>query len=137
MNFSSSTLHLALACTLTAAAQAQSTPGHEIQCSPSVVRPGDTLTIKTRQALPELAVRVPDKNIVSLFLVNDFDPAALMHSRDFMRQKGAVLPVATAAMKSGGKVFTKPGVYEFVASTNLETDDGTPQYVCRVTYKAK
>lgn len=137
MNFPSNTLLFALACTLTAGAQAQSTQAREILCSPSVVRPGDTLTITTRQALPELAVRVPDKNIQSLFLVNDFDPGALMHSRDFMRQKGAVLPVATAAMKSGGKVFTKPGVYEFAASTNLETDDGTPQYVCRVTYKAK
>lgn len=126
-----------LACSVAACAQAQSSQGREIQCSPSVVRPGDALTITTRQALPQLAVSVPDKNIQSLFLVNDFDPGALMHSRDFMRQKGAVLPVATAAMKSGGRVFTKPGVYEFAASTNLETDDGTPQYVCRVTYKTK
>lgn len=127
----------ALVGTLTAAVHAQPTQGREIVCSPSVVGPADTLTITTRQALPQVAVRVPDKNIDSLFLVNDFDPGAMMHSRDFMRQKGAVLPVATAAMKNGVKVFTKPGVYRFAASTNLETDDGTPQYVCNVTYKTK
>jgi hypothetical protein len=130
-----STIMLALACGLSASAQAQSAAGREISCSPSVVRPGDTLTITTRNPLPQLSVRVPDKKIGSLFLVNDFDPAALMHSRDFMQQKGAVLPVAMAAMKSGEKVFTRPGVYVFSASTNLETDDGTPQYMCRVTYK--
>lgn len=52
MNFPSSALLIALACTVTAGAQAQSTQGREIMCSPSVVRPGDALTIATRQVLP-------------------------------------------------------------------------------------
>jgi hypothetical protein len=61
-----------------------------------------------------------------------------MHSRDFMRQKGLALPgIHTTAMKSGENLFTKPGVYEFLASTNLETDDGTVRYACRVTYRTQ
>lgn len=126
-----------VACTVSAGAIAQSNAGREISCVPNVVRPGDTLTITTRNPLPELGVRVPDKKVSYLFLINDFDPAALMHSRDFMRGRGAALPVSTAAMKRGEKIFTKPGVYEFGASTNLETDDGTPRYACRVTYKTQ
>lgn len=133
----SMTIVFALTCVVSASAIAQSNAGREISCSPSVVRPGDTLTVTTRNPLPELGVAVPDKNVGYLFLINDYDPAALMHSREFIRQKSVVLPIATAAMKNGTKVFTKPGVYKFAASTNLETDDGTPHYVCRVTYKIK
>lgn len=42
---------------------------------------------------------------------------------------------AQSSMKSGDKVFTKPGVCRIAASTNLEADDGTTRHVCQVTYK--
>lgn len=42
---------------------------------------------------------------------------------------------AQSSMKSGDKVFTKPGVCRIAASTNLETDGGTSRHVCQVTYK--
>jgi hypothetical protein len=39
-----------------------------------------------------LGVKVADKKVGFLFLVNDFEQGAVMHSRDFMRQKGLALP---------------------------------------------
>lgn len=118
-------------------ARSSSSPGKEIVCTPSIVRPGDTLTIETRSGLPELGVKVPDRKVQYLFLINDYDPNAVLHSDTFLKERRVNLIVSSASLKNGLKIFSTPGQYIFQASTNLETDDpSTPKYRCLVTLKA-
>jgi hypothetical protein len=111
--------------------------GKEISCTPDVVRPGDTLVIKTNKPYRDLGVRVPDKNIKFIFLVSDGYPEGLTDSAKFSKQMGIEINVAAAKIKPDTSVFTREGVYGFVTSTNLETDDGTPSYECKVRYVKK
>lgn len=111
--------------------------GKEISCTPDVVRPGDTLVIKTSKGYSDLGVRVPDKNVKFILLVAQGYSEGLMDSGQFSRQMAIQIPVADAKVKPNTRVFTKEGTYGFVASTNLETDDGTPAYECKVRYSTK
>lgn len=111
--------------------------GKEISCTPNVVRPGDTLVIKTNKAYPDFGVRVPDKNVKFILLVAGGYPEGLMDSDKFAKQSGIEINVSEAKVKPDTRVFTKEGVYGFVVSSNLETDDGTPSFECKVRYAKK
>ena len=111
--------------------------GKEITCTPNVVRPGDTLIIKTNKAYPDFGVRVPDRNVKFILLVSSGYPEGLMDSDKFGKQLGININVTEVKIKPSTRVFTKEGVYGFVVSRNLETDDGTPSFECKVSYKAK
>ena len=117
--------------------KSSSSKGKEISCTPDVVRPGDTLVIKTSQAFTDFGVRVPEKNIKFIMLVSDGYPEGLMDSDKFKKQMGIEVNVSEARVKPTARVFTKDGIYTFVVSTNLETDDGTPLYECKVRYISK
>lgn len=111
--------------------------GKEISCTPDVVRPGDTLVIKTSKSYPSLGVRVPDKNVKFILLVAGIYPEGLMDDAKFAKQMGIDINVAEAKVKPNTRVFTKEGIYGFVVSQNLETDDGTPSFECKVRYTTK
>ena len=117
--------------------KSSSSKGREISCSPDVVRPGDTLIIKTNRAFADLGVRVPDKNVNFILLVAGSYPEGLVSSDTLKKQMGLEVNVSEAKVKPGTRIFTKDGVYGFVVSTNLETDDGTPSFECKVRYISK
>ena len=109
---------------------------NEIKCSPSIVHPGEKLTIKTSRAFSDFAVDLPYKlnGHNSLFLSNGDPTTDLIDSKKFMQQKGIEIDVSTATFKQKSPLFLKSGVYKFTVSTNLETDDGTPAYTCKVNF---
>jgi hypothetical protein len=111
--------------------------GKEVSCTPNVVRPGDTLVIKTSTGYPAFGVHVPDKNVKFLLLVSDAYPEGLMDNRKFSQQMGIDISVTEAKIKPNTRIFTKEGTYGFVVSQNLETDDGTPTYECKVRYSTR
>lgn len=114
-----------------------SSKGKEISCSPAVVRPGDILAIKTNKSYPDFGVRVPDKNVKFIMLVTAAYPEGLMDSEKFGKQMGINVDVSEAKIKPNTRIFTKEGIYRFVVSRNLETDDGTPSFECSIRYIAK
>ena len=111
-----------------------SSKGKEITCSPTVVRPGDILTIKTNQEYSALGVRVPDKKVKFVLLVSDAYPEGLIDNLKFKSQMGIEVNVTSAKIKPNTKIFSKEGIYSFVTSQNLETDDGTPAFECQVKF---
>jgi hypothetical protein len=111
--------------------------GKEISCTPDVVRPGDTLVIKTSKSYSSLGVKVPGKNGESILLVAGLYPQGLMENAKFEKQMGIDINVAEAIVKPNTRVFTKEGIYSFNVSQNLETDDGTPYFTCKVRYTTK
>ena len=117
--------------------KSSSSKGKEIICAPDVVRPGDTLVIKTSRAFADFGVRVPDTNVKFIMLVSEGYPEGIMDSNKFTKQMGIEVNVSEVKVKPSKYVFKKDGVYGFVVSTNLETDDGTPSFECKVRYISK
>ena len=110
-----------------------SSRGKEILCSPAVLRPGETLTIKTSRPFNDALVRQPKQ---SLLLVSSHYPEGLTDPQTF--KQGKTLEIRSdAKVKPNMPVFTSPGVYTFVVGMNVETDDGTPSYSCNVRFLAK
>lgn len=106
----------------------------EIECTPSEVRPGDQLTIKMRQALPDIAVITPRKiNGVNFFFLNEIG-SNLIQSNQLIRQRQLKIDVSNAKLDSTTPLFSTAGTYKFIVSKNLETDDGTPSYTCNVKF---
>ena len=113
---------------------ASSSRGKEISCSPAVLRPGETLIIKTSKPFRQAGVSQPKNGY--LYLVADDYPEGLMDYKVFQQLKTLEIR-SDAKVKPNSPVFTLPGVYTFAVSTNLETDDGTPKYECRVKFLPK
>ena len=111
-----------------------SSRGKEITCSPAVLRPGETLTLKTSKSFLQLGVIQPKKQF--LFLVSDDYPEGLASQKAFQQVKTLEIR-SDAKVKPDKPVFTVPGVYIFAVSANLETDDGTPKYECSVKFVLK
>ena len=111
-----------------------SSRGKEILCSPAVLRPGETLTVKTSRPFLQALVRQPKNE--SLFLVSDDYPEGLTDQRTFQQRKTLEIR-SDAKVKPNKPVFTSPGVYTFSVSMNLETDDGTPSFECKVRFLTK
>jgi hypothetical protein len=109
---------------------------NEIKCTPLTVHPGEKLTIKTSKAFGDFAVDLPYKiNGHNSLLLSNGDPTTdLIDSKKFMQQKGMEIDVSTETFKQKLPLFQRSGVYKFKVSTNLETDDGTPAYTCKVTF---
>jgi hypothetical protein len=136
---------------LTVAIAAEQSPGKNqamLSCTPSVVRPGETVKLRFARRHPaELMVRRPDGT--PLFLVYDRDqsmPPGLtpMMSKDVFRQllelKLAVGSAEATPWVAGydknEQIFTRAGEYAFLLREVLETDaDAHPNFRCRVTYQ--
>ena len=113
---------------------------NEIKCSPSIVHPGEKLTIKTSKAFGDISVSLPYKlnNGGTVAFLTEIDPeTALIDSKKFIQQRGMEIDVDTARFNKKSLLFAKSGNYKFTVSTNLETDDGTPQYSCKVQFIAQ
>lgn len=107
----------------------------QITCSPTSLAPGDKLTIKIEQALPDVAVITPKKlSGVNFFMLTEAGTSGLIQSNQLASQRGMVIDVDTAKLDGKNRLFFTLGVYEFVVSKNLETDDGTPTYKCKVRF---
>lgn len=112
----------------------------EIKCTPSIVRPGEKLTIKTSKAFGDIAVTLPYKlkNGGTVAFLTEIDPeTALIDSKKFLQQRGMEIDVNTARFNQKSPLFSKSGNYKFTVSTNLETDDGTPKYSCNIRFIAQ
>ena len=109
---------------------------NEIKCSPEILHRGDKLTIKTSKAFQDFAVDLPYKfNRSTTQFLTETDPlTAIIDSKKFMQQKGIEIDVNTVTFNGKVPIFSKSGVYKFLVSTNLETDDGTPSYACKVKF---
>lgn len=109
---------------------------NEISCTPSIVYPGEKLTIKTSRAFSDLAVSLPYKiNNSTIAFLTEIDPkTAIIDSKKFMQEKGIQLNVDSATFNHQAPVFANSGIYKFIVSTNLETDDGTPKFSCSVQF---
>lgn len=105
-----------------------------ITCTPAVLQPGDKLVIKIAGPFTDFSVVTPKKiDGVRDFFLNETG-VGLVNSAQFVKNRGTVIDVDTAMLDGKNKLFSAPGVYQFKASTNLETDDGTPQYNCKVKF---
>jgi hypothetical protein len=118
-----------------------------IRCSPTLLRPGDTLTLSMSLPHPaELAVRHPDGT--PFFLV--YEPGSSvpsgwrpLYSKEAFRKMGEVTLKVDRVMGTpwvGGRdsnepIFTVAGVYVFTLTEVLETED-LPLYQCTVRYSA-
>lgn len=111
---------------------------NEITCTPSTLGRGDKLKIVTSKAFGDLAVKLPYKfQGGDTQFLTEIDPkTAIIDSKKFMRQRGLEIDVDTANFNGPTKIFSKDGAYKFVVSTNLETDDGTPKYECKVKFSS-
>lgn len=109
----------------------------EISCSPSEVQSGGKLVIKITKAFPDFAVITPKKvGGVNYFFLNETG-AGLVSSAQFVRNRGITIDVDTAMLDPKSKLFDAPGIYQFKVSTNLETDDGTPSFSCKVKFSGQ
>ena len=120
----------------------------KLTCSPSKLFRGDTLSLD--MAVPhggDLAVRAPDgTDFFVVYQAHDEGPgaASLMDPDKFM--KVGQLELVTDKTKArpwvygrdkNELIFTRSGWYSVRLSENLQTDDGTPVYQCRVYYNHK
>ena len=120
----------------------------KLTCSPPKLFRGDTLSLE--MAVPhggDLAVRAPDgTDFFVVYQAHDEGPGAapLMDPDKFM--KVGQLELITDKTKArpwvygrdkNELIFTRSGWYSVRLSENLQTDDGTPLYQCRVYYNHK
>lgn len=106
----------------------------QVNCSPAVLGTGDKLTITLAQSLPDIAVITPKKlDGANLFMLNEMG-SGLVLSNQLARQRKLVIDVDGAMLDGKNRLFFTPGNYEFVVSKNLESDDGTPIYKCKVKF---
>lgn len=129
---------------------AQAAPGKgasPVTCSPAEVHPGDTLTVTTTQPFQYLAFKTPAKGVRMEQIVYPApeDPSTVMMDGEaFSKKRSIGIDVAKAKFtRPGAKastaapIFDKAGMYTFLVSENMETDDGTPVYSCKVKYMPK
>lgn len=95
---------------------------------------GDKLVIKISKPFPDFAVITPTKIEGVNYFFLDETGAGLVTSAQFTKSRGAVIDVDTAMVDGKNKLFGAPGVYQFKVSMNLETDDGTPNFSCKVKF---
>ncbi len=118
----------------------------KLRCAPQKLFRGDTLTLE--MATPHggmLAVRAPDgTDFFVVYEPHNEGPASrpLMDAEKFMKlgQLKLVTDQTKAKPWVYGRdknelIFTRTGWYAVRLSENLETDDGTPVYQCRVYYQ--
>jgi hypothetical protein len=109
-----------------------------ITCSPTTLHPGDKLTIKYSKEFHDVGVLLPRKvdgrRFVSLIL-DGSGTSDSIQLEELGRQKKLVIDVDNGrAIEATHRIFMARGTYEFVVSEQLETDDGTPQYSCKVRF---
>jgi hypothetical protein len=118
-----------------------------LRCEPSTLRVGETLTLRIRTPHGrEFGVRTP----TGRFLFIAFHPESGRHvnhppipSSAFLGMKTVRLPISSAmavdlpADSAPEHVFTSAGIYRFVVSDNLETEDeGHANLWCTVHFLA-
>jgi hypothetical protein len=135
-----------LALLLPAVVSGSPPPTATLRCTPSVISPGKTLTLKL--SMPhgrELGVWTPHDRF--LFIAYDLDEQdnpvqPPIPAGDFVQRHS--LEVSTLSAKgvdlikqsSPELIFNEPGTYRFIVSDNLETDDDAHQnLLCDVRYK--
>ncbi|MCD9027185.1 hypothetical protein LDO26_03010 [Luteimonas sp. BDR2-5] len=111
-------------------------------CSPGTVSSGDTVLLsKNGSRLRELAVVRPGGQ-TGHFLVVDLPPREMQpfmtpDELDAVRQVAIAVDSLTGLEWRTGaaqeRVFTVPGIYEFIIGPNLESEDYA--YVCRIRYQ--
>ncbi|MBA2340647.1 MAG: hypothetical protein H0V88_09640 [Pyrinomonadaceae bacterium] len=110
-------------------------------CSPRKLWRGDTLLLT--MSVPhgrDLAVVSPDGKF---FWLRSWEPenrevtAQWFAFENVRRLRLATNEVAGITNDNKGLIFTKTGWYRIRLSDNLETDDGTPVYECKVYYVHK
>ena len=115
-----------------------------LKCAPRVLNARNTLVLSMSMPHPaELAVTHPDGTPLFLVYEPDAHPRAgsapLYTKEAFRRLREVNLRVdATgtpwvAGRETNERIFTAPGVYEFILTEILETED-LPIYRCRVRY---
>lgn len=118
----------------------------KLKCSPQKLFRGDTLSLE--MATPhggDLAVRAPDgTDFFVVYIPNDDGPGSgpLMDQKEFVKlgQLRLITDKTKARPWVYGReknelIFTKTGWYQVRLSENLQTDDGTPVFTCRVYYQ--
>lgn len=116
-----------------------------IICSPKVLYPGDTLTIKIDQPFRYLGVTQPIKKAPRTLLVFPATDKTASHSvmdvDQFGQQKKIVFPVktaqawfATATGEAMLPVFPKAGSYVFEVGNDLAKNEDKTPYRCVIKY---
>lgn len=119
--------------------------GKRLKCTPQKLFRGDTLTlVMSKPHGGMLGVRAPDgTDFFVVYEPNNEEPGAspLMSTEEFT--KLGELKLVTDKTKAkpwvygrdkNELIFTRTGWYVVSLSENLETDDGTPVYQCKVHY---
>jgi hypothetical protein len=116
-----------------------------LKCTPRVLNARNTLVLSMSMPHPaELAVTRPDGTPFFIVYEPDSHPrtdsAPLYTKEAFRRLREVKLRVAdamgtpwVAGRETNERIFTAPGVYEFMLTEILETED-LPIYRCRVRY---
>jgi hypothetical protein len=121
-------------------------PQHEnpriFDCNPKILAPGDIVVLtKALPELKELAIHRPGTE-TSHFLVVESPPPEmqpLLSTRDLEYLERVEINVSDLVGlewrvdASSEPVFTVPGVYTFILSTVLESEE--PAYACKVQYR--
>ena len=110
-----------------------------LNCAPRRLRHGDTLTLT--MSVPhgrDLAIFSPDNRI---FWIKRWEPddrkiTTEWYAFENVRRLRLPTHTATGYLRRGEDelIFTRRGWYRVALSDNMETDDGTPVYDCRVYY---
>lgn len=120
----------------------------KLKCGPQRLFRGDTLTLD--MATPhggDLAVRAPDgTDFFVVYIENEEGPGAgsMMDPDKFMKMSQLRLVTDKTKAKpwvygrdKNELIFMRTGWYQVRLSENLQTDDGTSVYTCRVHYAHK
>jgi hypothetical protein len=116
-------------------------------CTPSVIEQGGTLTLQMPKSHGgELGVWTPKRRF--LFIAYEFDEQANpiqppIPSAEFLKARSITLsPLSAKAVDLAERappepLFADAGIYHFIVSDNLETEDDTHQnLVCDVRYRS-
>jgi hypothetical protein len=119
-----------------------------LSCSPSVLRPGGTLTLHLAVPHPtELSIEAPDGTV--FFLV--YEPGATPPSQQpvvdkasFASMKELNLDVSTATAaalvygrRSNEQIFREPGRYKVTLANDIQSDAVQEVYRCKVTLRPR
>jgi hypothetical protein len=128
------------------AAQRRSNP--RMRCTPSIIEQGNTLTLQMPTSHGgELGVWTPKHRF--LFIAYEFDAQANpiqppIPSAEFLKVRSIALsPLSAKGVDLSGRtpqepLFTAAGMYRFIVSDNLETEDDTHEnLICDVRYRPR